>query len=69
MCHYRFYSLGWNNRIVSAQDIDCRDDLDALEAGERASRDSAIEIWQGTRFVARVKHGNAPLTASDSTSL
>ena len=69
MHHYRFYSLGRDNRIVSAQNVDCRDDLDALEAGEKASGDGPIEIWEGKRLVARVKQGNVYLNASGGTSL
>lgn len=69
MHHYRFYNLGRDNRIVSAQDVDCRDDLDALDAGEKASGAGPVEIWQGKRLVARVKEGNAPLNVFDRTSL
>ena len=69
MHHYRFYSLDGNNRIVSARNLNCRDDLDALERGEQASRQSPIEIWEGKRFVARIKQDNAPLDATDGTSL
>jgi hypothetical protein len=69
MHHYRFYSLDGDNRIVSARNMNCRDDLDALEAGEKASRLGSIEIWEGKRLVARIKQGNAPLDATDGACL
>ena len=41
----------------------------ALAEGERLSDKSAVEVWDGSRLVARVKPGNAALNAQDSYSL
>ena len=69
MQQYKICSLNPVGHIEFAHDINCRDDLDALAEGERISSSNDVEIWQGARLVARVKQGNAPLTAADHFSL
>ena len=41
------------------------DDLAALQEAEKLSGRNVIEVWEGNRKVARVKKGNAALTAMD----
>ena len=41
----------------------------ALQEAEGACEKSAVEVWQGTRLVARVKLGNAAWAPSDRMSL
>jgi hypothetical protein len=65
----RICSLDPQGRIFQAFELSCRDDLDALAEGERLSDKSAVEVWDGSRLVARVKPGNAALNAQDSYSL
>jgi hypothetical protein len=69
MRNYRICSLDVQGHIFDAFELVCRDDLDALAEGERLSDKSAVEVWEGCRLVARVKPGNASLTAQDSYSL
>lgn len=69
MRHYKVYSLDRTGRIALAQDVECRDDLDALAWAEHAASREVLEVWQGARLVARVKPGNAPLDSQDRTSL
>ena len=69
MRHYRIYSIDGGGHLHHAEDFDCRDDLLALAEGERLSSKNAVEVWDERRFVARVKIGNAPLTAQDHCSL
>lgn len=69
MQHYRLYSLDRQGRIASAHDLNCRDDLAALAEGEKECVSHSVEIWQGSRLVARVKQGNEPLNAQDKRSL
>ena len=69
MKHYRIYSLNHQGGISRARDLDCADDLDALSQGEKLSAENPVEIWQGSRRVARVKPGNAPLDVRDQQSL
>lgn len=69
MRNYRICSLDDVGRIFHAFELSCRDDLNALAEGERISEESAVEVWDGARLVARVKQGNAALNAQDSHSL
>ena len=69
MKQYRVYSLDQAGRIALAQDVHCRDDLDALTWAENAVGREGLEIWEGARLVARVKPDNAPLNAGDRRSL
>ncbi len=69
MHRYRICSLDVQGQIFDAFELACRDDLDALAEGERLSDKSAVEVWDGSRLVARVKPGNAALNTQDSYSL
>ena len=69
MRRYRICALDEAGRVSRSLNFDCRDDLLALAEGERLSNANAVEVWEGSRLVARVKHGNAPLNAQDSRSL
>jgi hypothetical protein len=67
--HYIVYILDRDGRVSLVHDIRCKDDLDALHAGESFSLRNAIEIWQERRLVARVKLGNAALNVQDMQCL
>jgi hypothetical protein len=70
MKSYRFYRLGADYRIIAPpEDHECGDDLDALDRAKQLANGHAIDVWLGTRFVARVKPGDAPLTVDDPKSL
>ena len=69
MRRYRICALDEAGRVSHAHEFDCRDDLLALAEGERLSHANAVEVWEGSRLVARVKPGNAPLNAQDARSL
>ena len=45
------------------------DDLTALKEAERFCKTHSIEVWDGSRRVARVKKGNAALVTEDRQSL
>ena len=66
---YRLYWLDETGRIAGARSFSARDDLMALHEAEGACEKNAIEVWQGTRLVARVKLGNGELGPSDRMSL
>ena len=51
--------------VVLVRTTDAPDDLTALIEAERQSATHTIEVWEGTRKVARVKKGNLPPTAED----
>jgi hypothetical protein len=67
MAYYRFRFLE-DGKPVSQVDHDHADDLDALAKAEILSVDSEVEVWDGDRFVARVKKGNPALNEEDRTS-
>jgi hypothetical protein len=69
MRHYRVYTLDPAGRIFLAQNVQCRDDLEALDWAEKAAGHDDLEVWDGSRLVARVKPEDAPLTAADHSSL
>ena len=68
MNSYDIYRL-YDGRSAAKWSVECRDDLDALTAAKKVSGPQALEVWEGTRFVARVKENDAPLTVEDSNSL
>ena len=43
----------------------CADDLAALKEAEKQSITHTVEIWDGSRKVARVKKGNITLAPDD----
>lgn len=69
MNSYDIYRLYGGARSVNKRSVECRDDLEALAEAKRQSRDEAVEVWEGGRFVARVKQGDAELTTTDPQSL
>jgi hypothetical protein len=69
MRHYRIYSLDDQGRISFAHETQCPDDLAALSEGEKLSDHGAVEVWEGSRLVARVKAENAPLNSKDHQCL
>ena len=69
MKHYRVYSLDSAGRIALAQEVECRDDLDALGWAEKATGHDGLEVWDGSRLVARIKQDNLPLDTADRQSL
>jgi len=66
MNSYEIYRLyGGEMGRHSVQSVDCRDDLEALAAARGQSHEQPVEVWQGQRFVARVKKDDAALDAND----
>ena len=53
---------------VGQQERECHDDLEALEAARDLCGDHAVEVWQGERLIARVKHRDEPLNVRDAHS-
>lgn len=69
MNSYDIYRLYDGDRTAVKRSIECRDDLDALAAAKKESPQQVVEVWEGNRFVARVKKEDAALTAEDAQSL
>lgn len=66
---YRICSSAPEGAPSALLEIACRDDLDALAAGEKLAAVSEVEVWDGERLVARVKLGNELLETEDPQSL
>ena len=58
MARYKLFSVDDSNTIVTRHYRALRDDLNALEMASRFSTKTGceVEVWEGQRFVARVKH-------------
>ena len=69
MNSYEIYRLYEGTRTAIKRSIECRDDLEALAAAKKESPQQVVEVWEGDRFVARVKKDDAALTAEDTQSL
>jgi hypothetical protein len=50
-----------NGDLVDRLNHDFPEDLDALDMAQAFSRDYVVEVYEGIRLVARVKHGEEPL--------
>jgi hypothetical protein len=69
MRDFELHFIDVDGATVRACNIAARDDLQALEEAERESSLNSVEVWQGSRRVARVKRGNTPLLVTDRTCL
>lgn len=56
MTAYRLYSLDGANKVASAQWFDADDDEKAVELARTMMDGHDIELWQGSRLVARIPH-------------
>ena len=58
LVRYKLFSVDDSNKIVARHYRALHDDLNALEMATRFSAKTGceVEIWEGRRFVARVKH-------------
>jgi hypothetical protein len=66
--HYRLYLLNDGDGITSGEDLLCDDDAAVLavaEATRRAQRCS-VEVWEGTRLVARIYEISSRAAGADS---
>ena len=62
MSYYKIYILDLNRRIRLAYDFHGADDASALEESKKHSGESAIEIWEQSRLVARIERGGDAVT-------
>jgi hypothetical protein len=62
MASYRFYKIAGNHIIAPGVDRDFDGDGLALDHAESLANGYAIDVWQGSRFIANVPMVNsAPL--------
>jgi hypothetical protein len=55
MANYRAYQIGPDGHIQQGVDLECADDAEAIEAADQLVGDCAVELWRGTRMVARLE--------------
>jgi hypothetical protein len=69
MATYRFIFLNPSGHVVDGNFLNCIDDLAALDKAHMLNRGHIVEVWQGTRHVAKVELGAEPLNGRDTASL
>jgi hypothetical protein len=52
---YRLYGLDGVNKVASGEWFEAEDDLSAIEVAKKMMDGHDCELWQGRRFVARIK--------------
>jgi hypothetical protein len=55
MADYRAYTVGLDGRLIEFEPLVCADDAEAIEKAELLVGDRSIELWNGPRFVIRLK--------------
>ena len=55
MTAYRLYGLDGVDKVASGEWIDAEDDETAIEAARQRMDGHDCELWQGSRFVARIR--------------
>ena len=65
MIHFELRFHDNSNALIFMRAYIGADDLAALAEAERLSETHVVEVWEGTRKVARVKKGNIALANTD----
>jgi len=69
MSEYKLYCIESDGRVAMRHDYCASDDLSSLDRAKELCGEYEIEVWQGSRFVARVtKDGTASLTEPSAQS-
>jgi hypothetical protein len=55
MAHYRAYAVKFDGNFDGYESLNCDDDAEAIGEAQRLANNSAIELWTGERFVARME--------------
>ena len=54
MTEYRLYGLDGVNKVASGEWFEAEDDQNAIEVAKQIMDGKDCELWQGSRFVARI---------------
>jgi hypothetical protein len=70
MTYYRAYIVGRDGRYKDAVDLDCPDDITALESIKQQQLENryGIELWQQDRLVAKLPAQRAAKSSHPSSS-
>ena len=55
MARYRVYAVQFDGNFDGYETLSCSDDVEAIGEAQRLANNSAIEVWSGERFVARME--------------
>jgi hypothetical protein len=55
MARYRVYAVQFDGNFDGYGTLSCTDDDEAIGEAQRLANNSAIEVWSGERFVARME--------------
>jgi hypothetical protein len=55
MAQYRAYAVQFDGNFDGYESLSCDDDAEAIGEAQRLANNSAIELWTGERFVARME--------------
>ena len=55
MARYRVYAVQFDGNFDGYETLSCNDDGEALFEAQRLANNTAIEVWSGERFVARME--------------
>jgi hypothetical protein len=67
MKRYRICCLEATGRIFRADAVHCHNDLAAMGIGQQLCADSAVEVWDESRLVARFEPGDPPQAPGDQS--
>jgi hypothetical protein len=56
MTHYRAYAVRSDGNFDGYELLTCADDDDAIGKAKPLADGSAIELWNGERFITRLEH-------------
>ena len=65
MSSYRFCFQDRRGRVIERHNIFCHDELEAMHIAKQFDSRHLIEIWDGSRRVARMKPGDPGPPVSD----
>ena len=60
MPEYRIYTIADDGRVWSAEDIEYRNDQDAIQKARRIIHGHDVELWERGRFIARLPGRREP---------
>jgi hypothetical protein len=60
MPSYQLRFLGADNKIAGSQIVECDSDPAAFEKAQRFVDGHAVEVWEGTRFIATLERQTEP---------
>jgi hypothetical protein len=64
MPQYRIFTVDFSGHRISAKDVECVDDQEAVQQALRSIAVDDVEVWQSDRFVALLPRYEKPRSKS-----